>query len=297
MYSLQWSHNGHDGVSNHQPHHCLLSRLFRRRSKKTLKLRITGLCVGRNSPVTGEFPAQMASDTENVFIWWWHHVIQNSRYLAHIVFYPQCIFSSFCQYLVQNCFPKQQQKRAQNLTSERFCYIFHYVMFNHISMIYILIFPVELPSGECNRTPMFGKWTLAQVIAWCYQTQNYNYRDVIMSMIASQITGIMIVNSTICLGSDERKHQSSASLAFVRGIPRWLVNSPHKGPGMRKMFPFDDVIMTWINADRSLIAYGITNNLWVNKSLRKSKVRHHQYLDSIFIIITFYLRKKWFQKN
>ena len=44
-------------------------------------------------------------------------------------------------------------------------------------------------------------------------------------------------------GADERKHQSSASPAFVRGIHRWLVNSPHKGPVMRKMFPFDDVIM------------------------------------------------------
>ena len=49
--SLHWRHNDHDGVSNHQPHDCLLNRLFRRRSKKTSKLRVTGLCVG-NSPVT-----------------------------------------------------------------------------------------------------------------------------------------------------------------------------------------------------------------------------------------------------
>ena len=73
--SLQWRHNGRDSVSNHQPHHCLLSRLFRRKSKKTSKVRVTGLCVG-NSPVTGEFPAQMASNTENVSIWWRHHVKQ-----------------------------------------------------------------------------------------------------------------------------------------------------------------------------------------------------------------------------
>ena len=71
--SLQWSHNGHDSVSNHQSHDCLLNRLFRRRSKKTSKLRVTGLCVG-NSPGTGEFPAQMASNAENVSIWWRHHV-------------------------------------------------------------------------------------------------------------------------------------------------------------------------------------------------------------------------------
>ena len=71
--SLQWRHNGRDGVSNHQPRHCLLNRLFRRRSKKTSKVRVTGLCAG-NSPVTGEFPAQRASDAENVSIWWRHHV-------------------------------------------------------------------------------------------------------------------------------------------------------------------------------------------------------------------------------
>ena len=71
--SLQWYHNERDVVSNHQPHDCLLNCLFRRRSKKTSKLHATGLCAG-NSPVTGEFPAQMASNVENVSIWWNHHV-------------------------------------------------------------------------------------------------------------------------------------------------------------------------------------------------------------------------------
>ena len=52
------------------------SRLFRCRSKKTSKLRVTGLCA-RNSPVTGEFPAQLASNAENVSIWWRHHVVSN----------------------------------------------------------------------------------------------------------------------------------------------------------------------------------------------------------------------------
>ena len=70
--ALQWRHNGHDGVSNHQPHDCLPNRLFRRRSKRTSKLRVTGLCAG-NSPATGEFPAQRASKAENVSIWWRHH--------------------------------------------------------------------------------------------------------------------------------------------------------------------------------------------------------------------------------
>ena len=72
--TLQWRHNGHYSVSNHQPHHCLLNRSCRRRSKKTPKLHVTGLCAG-NSPGTGEFPAQMASNAENVSIWWRHHVL------------------------------------------------------------------------------------------------------------------------------------------------------------------------------------------------------------------------------
>ena len=74
----RWRHNGSDSVSNHQPHHCLLNRLFRRRSKKTSKLLVTGLCAG-NSPATGEFPAQMASNAENVSIWWRHHDICASK--------------------------------------------------------------------------------------------------------------------------------------------------------------------------------------------------------------------------
>ena len=71
--SLQWRHNERDGVSNNQRLDCLLNRLFRRRSKKTPELRATGLCEG-NSPVTGEFPSQRASNAENVSIWWRHHV-------------------------------------------------------------------------------------------------------------------------------------------------------------------------------------------------------------------------------
>ena len=72
MNTLQWRHNGRDSVSNHQPHDCLLNCLFRSRSKKTSNLRVNGLCAG-NSPVSGEFPAQMASNAENVSIWWRHH--------------------------------------------------------------------------------------------------------------------------------------------------------------------------------------------------------------------------------
>ena len=106
---------------------------------------------------------------------------------------------------------------------------------------------------------------------WCFQEQDismitvqslkyYNYPfmgkyrshgsiwlmspiDVIISAMASQITNLTIVFSTVYSGADQRKYQSSASLASVRGIHRWPMNSPHKGPVTRKMFPFDDVIM------------------------------------------------------
>ena len=76
--ALLWRHNGSDGVSNLQPHDCLLYRLFGHRSKKASKLCDTGLCAG-NSPETAEFPVQMASNAENVFIWWRHY--GNSRHL------------------------------------------------------------------------------------------------------------------------------------------------------------------------------------------------------------------------
>ena len=73
-----------------------------------------------------------------------------------------------------------------------------------------------------------------------------HYNDVIMGAIASQITSLTNgYYSTVYSGADQRKHQSPASLAFVRGIHRWPVNSPHKWPVTRKMFPFDDVIMYW----------------------------------------------------
>ena len=89
--SLQWRHNELDGVSNHQPHDCLLNCLFRPRSKKTSKLWVTGLCA-ENSTVTGEFHTQMASNAENVSVWWRHHVIKHTvgthfQKKVNVVFY------------------------------------------------------------------------------------------------------------------------------------------------------------------------------------------------------------------
>ena len=87
--TLQWRHNGHDGVLNHQPHNCLLNHLFRRRSKKTSKLRVTGLCAG-NSPGTGEFPAQRASNAENASIWWRHHYIPCEKPFCTMITVIKC---------------------------------------------------------------------------------------------------------------------------------------------------------------------------------------------------------------
>ena len=94
--ALQWRHDGRDGVSNHQPPDCLLHHLFRHRSKKTSKLRVTGLCEG-NSPVTSEFPAQMGSDAEHVSIWWRHHRLRilektiGRVYQAQVRIFVRCL--------------------------------------------------------------------------------------------------------------------------------------------------------------------------------------------------------------
>ena len=91
--------------------------------------------------------------------------------------------------------------------------------------------------------------TWGQYVHGClsHNPQCHNYTDVIMGAIASQITNLTIVYSTVYSDAYQRKNQSSASLAFVWGIHRWPVNSPHKWPITRKIFPFDNVIMTFLN--------------------------------------------------
>ena len=108
--------------------------------------------------------------------------------------------------------------------------------------------------GRCRQVSLYCRvcvcvharflcW-LVSCFVWCiYMVHTVrHYDDVIISLMASQITSLTIVYSTSYSGVDQRKHQSSASLAFVRGIHRGPVNSPHKRSVMRKMFPFDDVI-------------------------------------------------------
>ena len=113
--SLQWRHNGRDSVSNHQLHHCLLNGLIRRRSKKRSKLRVTDLCAG-NSPVTGEFPAQMASNAENVCIWWSYHVILRRVWIQYI---PNRIWCNF--YIQQIVYPLQKRHNERDDVSNHQC--------------------------------------------------------------------------------------------------------------------------------------------------------------------------------
>ena len=83
-----------------------------------------------------------------------------------------------------------------------------------------------------------------------------------MDAMASQFSSVSIVDSAVCSGADQRIYQSSASLAFVRGIHRWPVDSPHKGPVMRTKFPFDNVIMIRLMPSESV--YTFYNNHQVN---------------------------------
>ena len=143
---------------------------------------------------------------------------------------------------------------------------------NHKSEISEHVLKIDIMKTSCEISPRFipqdtynHESTLVQAISWCrvgkshYRGQCWpgfiyeitelegvdiwHYNDVIMGAIASQITSLTIVYSAVYSGIDQRKHQSSASLAFVRGIHRWPVNSPQKGPVKRKMFPFDDVVL------------------------------------------------------
>ena len=111
-----------------------------------------------------------------------------------------------------------------------------------------------------------------------------------MTTMASQITSLVVVYSIVYSGADQRKHQSSASLAFVRGIHRWPVNSPHEGPVTQKMFPFDDVAL-WlfhqvnhngITLRRyvvvpSSLRYVVVSSSSSSSSPSSSLYRHHYY--------------------
>ena len=104
--------------------------------------------------------------------------------------------------------------------------------------IWILVFFCYCFFKECKSLHSLMHWSSLVIVVFVSHSS-----EVIMGRMASQITSITTVYSIVCSGTNQRKYQSSVSLAFVRGIHRWPVNSPHKGPVTRIMFPFDDVIM------------------------------------------------------
>ena len=131
--SLQWHHNERDGVSNHQPLDCLLNRLLKHRSKKQPKLRVTVLCEG-NSPVTGEFPAQRASNAENVSIWWRHRVSQQGRTLQNkkLTQLPVCPAHLFKRFAWKSNFDKQTYitttKNEKKIIKKTLIYLYNSAM-------------------------------------------------------------------------------------------------------------------------------------------------------------------------
>ena len=138
-------------------------------------------------------------------------------------------------------------------------------------------------TGGIRRQPVMkisSKWLQcsAEVLEEWGQMTHYHYNDVIMNTMASQITSLTIVYSTVYSSTDQRKHQSFASLAFMWGIHRWPVNSPHKGSVTRKMFPFDDFIITLENM-RTLVTFwgqfyytAIISNLWGHGPLQTKQL-------------------------
>ena len=106
---------------------------------------------------------------------------------------------------------------------------------------------------------LFLAWNITHILHSHFTgIETIHHSDVTMGAIASQINSLTSVYSTVYSDADQREHQSSASLAFVHGIHRWLVNSLQKWPVLRIMFPFDDVIMQMMLVTQPWI-------IWLNK--------------------------------
>ena len=124
--------------------------------------------------------------------------------------------------------------------------VFQYWVLCHNHMYGSKGSPVHhVPITTCFRCILWINFITVGITRIITAHTSRHYSDVIMGSIASQITSLTIVYSAVYSDADQRKHQSSASLSFVRGIHRGHVNSPHKWPVTRKMFPFDDVIMAY----------------------------------------------------
>ena len=188
--------------------------------------------------MTGEFPAQRASNAENVCIWWRRR-------------------QKNCDFISISFRVWAQPMRADGIMYRRLSLaepLHRMIPMHHITNV-TAVLEISFANTQCSNYFLthypFTKWPpfhwrhLQMNTQFCISIQISLklYGDAIMGAMASRITGVSIVYSTFCSHADQRKRQNSASLAFVRRIHRWPLNSPHKGPAPRKIFPFDYVIM------------------------------------------------------
>ena len=148
---------------------------------------------------------------------------------------------------------KHEHRTHKHMINQLNEFIFRvYQSYTVIVLAYVTkSFVFVLPTGHTNARWFYIYYVYVNVALHKHHNigvqlivhMRFSRNDVIMSSMASQITSLTVVYSTVYSGGDQRKHQSSASLAFVRGIHRWPMNSPHIGPVTRKLFPFDDVII------------------------------------------------------
>ena len=181
--TLRWRHNRPIGVSNHQPHDCLLIHSYRRRSQKPSRLRVPGLCVG-NSLVTREFPAQMTSNAENASILWRHHDQVHERFFCNgshadwrhgTPMMVNIVLGNYLSYFwpTKSRYGVSRPKRINSLAPGRFEPNFRWVIFKLISVtdgwgisgkIALRWMPLDLTDD---------KSTLVQVMAWCRQATSH----------------------------------------------------------------------------------------------------------------------------
>ena len=132
---------------------------------------------------------------------------------------------------------KPEEHYVTDSTSRVICAQVYFIIMRYVTILTVTHAVILLHNAQCWSS---NSRAITSMAALC---GNPHYGDVIMTMLASQITSLTVVYSIVYSGVNQRKHQSSASLAFVREIHRGPVNFPHKWPVTRKMFPFDDVIM------------------------------------------------------
>ena len=149
--------------------------------------------------------------------------------LVWLAFSLGLVFENSCKIVYLTKIPSRIYLRARG----------HFQMHNlEESKCWITLIFISLNLILWVQLPISQHWFKWYAINWAH-----HYTDVIIGTIASQTSSLTIVYSTIYSDADQRKHQSFALLAFVWEIHRRPVNSPHKWPVTRKMFPFDDVIM------------------------------------------------------